>query len=182
MARRPRLKVPGIVHHATLNGVNGEYVFLTDEDRAGYLSMLAATVRRYRWRCLAYCLMGTHVHLLVQTPEVTFPDGMRWLHGHYGRCFNKQHDRKGHLFKGRYHDVPVLTSSHLIRVAGYIAVNPVDAGICRDPAEWRWSSHARVATGAAPAWLAHDRLVEMLDAPLGPNAYERIVAAAWSEL
>jgi hypothetical protein len=37
--------------------------------------------------------MGTHLHLLIETPHPNFAEGMRWLHGHYGRCFNKQHRR-----------------------------------------------------------------------------------------
>ena len=39
-------------------------------------------------------------------------------------------------------------------VAGYIAANPVEAGLCPSPEDWPWSSHAAVAgVLAEPAWL-----------------------------
>jgi len=161
-----------------MRGVDGELVFTDDEDRVGYVLMLAATVSRYSWRCLSYCLMGTHVHLLIETPLPNFGEGMRWLHGHYGRCFNAQHGRVGHLFQGRYHDEPVLTDGHLVNAVGYIALNPVDGGLCRDPAGWRWSSHHAVARGRPPKWMAHEILVDRLEAITGARmAYESIVAS-----
>lgn len=178
MPRKKRRDEPGLIHHACMHGVDDELIFRTDEDRIGYVLMLAATVSRYGWRCLSYCLMGNHLHLLIQTPEPNFIDGMRWLHGHYGRCFNMQHGRTGHLFQGRYHDEPVLTEAHFISTVGYIAVNPVDAGFCRDPREWRWSSHHSVATGAPAAWIAHDHVVDLLEGMTGSrDTYETLVAA-----
>src|SRR3954454_15291350 len=109
MPRKKRLEESGLIHHACVHAVNDEQLFIDDEDRTGYLLMLAATVAEFGWLCLAYCLMGTHVHLLVETPEPNFGDGMQLLHGQYGGFFNKQHRRPGHLYKGRYHDEPVVT-------------------------------------------------------------------------
>jgi putative transposase len=161
-----------------MRGGDGESLFRTDEDRIGYLVMLAATVAAYSWRCLSYCLMGNHVHLLVETPQPNFGAGMQWLHGRYAQCFNRQHDRKGPLYDGRYHDEPVETEDHLAMVVGYIALNPVDAGLCRHPAAWRWGSHHGVTRGIRRDWLAHDHLVERLAAISGSSdAYERIVAS-----
>src|SRR3954465_14116608 len=178
MPRKRRLDLPGLVHHASVRGVDGELIFRDDEDRIGYRAMLAATVSRQGWLCLAYCGMGTHVHLLVETPEPNFSDGMRWLHGHYGRCFNKQHDRDGHLFQGRFHDEPVLTEAHLVTVVGYIAANPVEAGLCRAPEDWPWSSYRAVMGGTAPPWMGRAPLVGRVGAITGTReAYERIVAA-----
>ena len=177
MPRRPRREESGLIHHATMRGVDGEFIFHGAEDRAGYLAMLVATVKCYGWLCLAYCLMGTHLHLLVETPEPNFGEGMQWLHGQYGRCFNKQYPREGHLYQGRYHDEPVETDDHLINAVGYIATNPVTAGLCRDPSEWPWSSHASVVgTIGRKPWLAHGRLVKYLDGIAGPNAYEQLIA------
>jgi putative transposase len=177
MPRRKRLEGHGLIHHACHRGVDGEFVFRTDEDRIGYLAMLAATVSRYGWLCLSYCLMGTHLHLLVETPEPNFGLGMQWLHGHYGGCFNRQYKRDGHLFQGRYHDEPILTEAHLVNAVGYIAVNPVEAGLCRDPREWRWGSHHDVVAGTQRRWMAHERLAARLEAISGSrSSYDSIVA------
>jgi REP-associated tyrosine transposase len=178
MPRKKRLEASGLIHHSCMHAVDGELVFRCDEDRIGYLVMLRAAVISYGWHCLSYCLMGTHLHLLVETPEPNFGDGMRWLHGHYGRCFNRHHGRRGHLFQGRYHDEPVLKEAHLLSVVPYIAANPVEAGICRDPRDWFWGSHRAVAAGTPARWTAHDRLVDHLEAITGSrDAYGRLLDA-----
>jgi putative transposase len=178
MPRKPRLEDSGLIHHACVNAVAGEFFFRSEEDRVGYLLMLAATVERHGWLCLSYCLMGTHVHLLVETPEPNFGVGMQWLHSGYATRFNKHYRRDGHLLKRRYHDEPVLTEAHLLNAVGYIAVNPVEARLCSDPRYWRWGSHHAIVRGIAPPWLAHARLVERLQAISGsPDTYDALVAA-----
>jgi REP element-mobilizing transposase RayT len=178
MPRKKRLEESGLIHHACKRGVDGEFLFRSDEDRVGYLAMLAATVAAYGWHCLSYCLMGTHVHLLIETPEPNFGKGMQWLHGQYASCFNKEHGRKGPLYEDRYYDEPVLTEAHLVMAVGYIALNPVDAGLCRHAADWQWGSHRGVDRGIRRDWLAHDHLVQRLTAiSNAPDAYERIIAS-----
>jgi REP element-mobilizing transposase RayT len=178
MPRKQRRDESGLIHHACLHGVEDELVFRSDEDRVGYVAMLAATVARYGWLCLSYCLMGNHLHLLIETPQPNFAAGMQWLHGHYARCFNKQHKRDGHLFHRGFHDEPVVTDGHLINVAAYIPANPVEAGLCDTPGDWPWGSHSRVINGGAPSWLAHNHLAARLEAITGsPTAYEAILAS-----
>lgn len=39
--------------------------------------ILGRVARRKSWRCLAYCLMDNHVHLLLETPEANLGIGMQ---------------------------------------------------------------------------------------------------------
>jgi hypothetical protein len=55
-------------------------------------------------------------------------------------------DTSGHVFQGRFHSRLVEDDSHLLVASRYIEMNPVRAGICAHPLEWRWSS-CRAATG-----------------------------------
>ncbi|WP_028067369.1 hypothetical protein [Solirubrobacter soli] len=61
----------------------------------------------------------------------------------------------------------------------YIARNPVEAGLCREPHEWRWSSHRATLEGSEPAWLDRLRLLERFGAMGGdPGAtYSALVDA-----
>lgn len=111
--------------------------------------MLARVVNVYRWACHAYCLMGTHFHLLVTTPEANLAVGMQRLNGSYAQGFNQRRDRAGHLFQGRYHAVLVESDEHLLELYRYIALNPVRAGACERATDWVWSSFA-AAVGLAP--------------------------------
>src|SRR5688572_18935614 len=90
------------VHHVWARGNGRQSTFLETADRHIYLSLLGKCVERVKWSCLAYCLMGNHVHLLLETQRPYLSTGMHWLHGCYVRGFNVRHRRSGHLFEGPF--------------------------------------------------------------------------------
>jgi putative transposase len=159
MPRKPRLELAGGVHHVYARGNRRQAIYLADADRILYLELLAQVVRRQRWRCLAYCLMRNHVHLLVETPEANLGAGMGRMHGLYAQTFNKRHRHSGHLFQGRFGSVLIKTDEQLLTVARYIARNPVEAGLCEAAEWWPWGSHRAVMRGDPPAWLDATRLL-----------------------
>ena len=66
----------------------------------------------------------------------------------------------GHLFQGRFKAILVDKDSHLPELARYVVLNPVRAGMVREPQEWKWSSHRAMAGDVAPPpWLAADALL-----------------------
>jgi putative transposase len=164
MPRRPRQETSEAVLHVSARGNGRQDIFLDDADRERYLLLLGRTVAYARWRCLAYCLMTNHVHLLLETPEANLGFGMHRFHGRYAQMFNRRHRRDGHLFQGRYNAAPLRNEAHLWTTVAYIARNPVRAGLSADAGSWRWSSHGAVRRGRAPAWLDHTRLLEYFDA------------------
>jgi putative transposase len=165
MARTSRKEVAGGIQHVYARGNDGCAIYRDDVDRRRYLELLGDVVARFRWRCLAYCLMTNHVHLLVETPEVNLGMGMHRLHSEHVRLFNRRHERSGHLFQGRFGSVHVDSDAQLWAVASYLAMNPVEAGLCRTPEQWRWGSHAatiRPEDVQRPTWLDADRLLMLL--------------------
>ena len=147
-------------------------IYVDDRDRRIYLTTLAAIVVDKRWRCLAYCLMDNHVHLLLETPEANLAAGMQRLHGQYAQMYNKRHGRSGHVFQGRYGATRITSDEQLWLVVAYVARNPVEAGRCERPEQWRWSSHAATLQRAGPRWLDVPRLLWYL-APPGADALQR---------
>lgn len=113
---------------------------------------------------MAYCLLDNHVHLLIETPEANLGAGMQHLHGLYGQTFNARHGRSGHVFQGRYGAVRVTSDEHLWTVVAYIAHNPVEAGLCKDPNQWPWSSHAAALGAPSPYWLDIAHLLRYFEA------------------
>jgi putative transposase len=176
MPRPHRNEVEGGVHHVFARGNDRRDIYLDDLDRRVYLAMLGRVTRRQRWRCLAYCLMPNHVHLLVETPEANLGAGMQRLHGDYAQTFNERHGRVGHVFQGRYGSVLVTTDEQLWHVAAYIALNPVSAGLCRRPEEWPWSSHASTIGGRSRhEWLDVARVLSHFEG-LGGDARRNYMA------
>jgi REP element-mobilizing transposase RayT len=164
MARRPRGEYAPGIWHVYARGNNREAIFRGLADLDTYSAMLARAVDAFRWRCLSYCLMPNHVHLLVETTVPNLGDGMRHLHGRYAARFNTRHGRSGHLFGGRFGGVWVTDDAHLWTVARYIAMNPVEARLCPRPEDWRWSSHGAVVRDRAPSFIDIDRLLELFSA------------------
>jgi REP element-mobilizing transposase RayT len=144
MARRPRIEVEDGVFHVASRAVDSVLAYREPTDRLEFLDFLWTSVGTYEWRCQSYCLMGTHYHLIVQTPRANLAAGMQMLNGRYAQRFNWRHDRRGHLFGGRFMSVLVKDEAHLMAAHRYVARNPVRAGLSRDPAGWEWSSYRAV--------------------------------------
>lgn len=162
MARPLRLQFPGGIYHVTARGNEQKPIFLDDADCVAFLRVLASVVERYHILCHAYCLMGNHYHLLVETPDANLSRAIRQLNGVYSQRFNRRHDRTGHLLGGRFHAVVVRRDAQLREVSRYIVLNPARAGLVSDPAEWRWSSYrATVGDAPIPAFLTADWLLAL---------------------
>jgi putative transposase len=154
VARRPREDVPGSIHHAIAKGNAGIAIVADDHDREQFVSRLGRTVMHHGWACLAYCLLDTHVHLLIGTPRGNLSAGMQSLLGPYAQNFNLRHDREGHLFRARFYSKRIRSQYHLVAAIIYIALNPVRAGLTARPEAWRWGSYpATVGRQPAPRFL-----------------------------
>jgi len=154
MSRPLRLQLPGGVYHVTARGNDRRPIFEDDDDCARFLIVLASTVARYHVLCHAYCLMGNHYHLLVQTPEANLSAAMRQLNGVYTQRFNRRHERCGHVLQGRFGAQLVDGDAYLREVCRYIVLNPVRACLVAHPGEWRWSSfRATAGEAAVPGFL-----------------------------
>ena len=150
MARPLRIEFPGALYHVTSRGDRQEAIFDDDRDRTAFLNVLGDVVSRFRWQCHAYCLMGNHYHLMIETPEGNLTKGMRQLNGVFTQWSNRRHQRSGHLFQGRYKAILIDAESYLLELSRYLHLNPVRVkrysqreveekmGIIRS---YRWSSY-----------------------------------------
>ena len=161
MARPLRIEFPGALYHVTSRGNARQRVFLDDEDREMFLSTLAWVVERFGWCCHAYCMMGNHVHLLIETPQPNLSRGMRQLNGVYTQHFNRRHRKVGHLFQGRFKAILVEKEGYLLELARYIVLNPVRAKMVKMPERYPWSSYrAMVGLAPVPPALATEWILE----------------------
>jgi len=145
MARPLRIEYPGAVYHITSRGNEKKLIFKDERDREIFLDTLSQVDKRYNWLCHAYCLMNNHYHLIIETPDGNLSVGMRQLNGVYTQAFNRQHNRVGHLFQGRYKGILIQKDSHLLEVCRYVVLNPVRAKAVKKPEQWRWSSYQATA-------------------------------------
>jgi REP element-mobilizing transposase RayT len=163
MPRKPRLESAGAIHHVTARGVVRREIVRDEQDSLAWVNLLGETCITHEWRCIAYCLMPNHYHVVVQTTRPNLGVGMRHLNSSFALRFNYRHDSAGHVFQGRFHSEHVDRDSYLLEVTRYVLLNPVRAKLCDDPLDWPWSS-CRVMFGKAarPGWLEPDLALDIL--------------------
>jgi putative transposase len=147
--RKLRIDLPDATHHIAALAVGTESLFCESADRRHLLAQMQRVANLYEWSCRAYCLMDTHFHLVVHTHKANLSIGMQHLCGTYAQWFNWKYDRRGHLFARRFASVHITRDSQLLETHRYVALNPVRAGLCNDPARWRWGSF-RALCGLEP--------------------------------
>lgn len=149
---------------AKLDGRNPRVVFLDDDDRRFFLSLLSRhlgvrPVADARGRVfqhlrkmvvlLAYCVMGTHYHLILWQRDANgICELMNRVIGAYSRYFNRKYGEAETLFDGRYRAKPITTRSYFKWLVGYVHDNH------RDGLEYEFSSHrAWVDPDQRPGWI-----------------------------
>ena len=179
MARPLRIEFEGALYHVMARGNARADIFLEDGDRQVFVENLGRVCGRFQWRVWAWCLMGNHYHLLVETLEPTLSKGMREVNGVYTQAFNRRHGRTGHVLQGRFKAPLVDKDSYLLELSRYVVLNPVRAGLVESAGDWVWSSYRAIMGKAAiPDWLAVDETLALFHAQRGParRAYARFVA------
>jgi putative transposase len=149
-------------YHLNSSGNFGRSLYEEEIHRRVFLGIYERVAKKYGWVTLTYCLMTTHYHVLIRLGDDGLSRGMQQLNGGFSRRINAIYGRtgKGHLFKNRFHDEPVLTDAHLKAATRYIVLNPVLAGMCASPDAWAWSSYgATMGLEFAPSFLAVDELL-----------------------
>lgn len=156
MARKPRIHYPGAVYHVILRGNGGQNVFFSQADRSRFYQLLGEGVERFHHRIHAFCLMTNHIHLAIQVGDIPLSRIIQNLSFRYTRSLNHRKKRIGHLFQGRYKAILLNADSHLLELVRYIHLNPIRAGIEKDPLAYRWSSHRGYLGKELLEWLATD--------------------------
>lgn len=154
MSRPLRIELVGGLYHVTSMGDRRENIYENDDDRREWLTLLGKVCERFNWRCHAYCLMDNHCHFVVEAVEGNLSKGMRQLNGVYTQYFNRQHDRVGHVFQGRYKAILVEKETYLLELSRYVVLNPLRAKMVAQVEDWPWSSyHAMLGKAVVYPWL-----------------------------
>jgi putative transposase len=100
--------------------------------------------------------MSNHVHLAIQVADIPLSRIIQNLSFRYTRWVNWRQSRSGHLFQGRYKAVLVDADAYLLELIRYIHLNPVRAGLVKEPEEHPWSGHRAYLGLEVIPWLTTD--------------------------
>ncbi len=92
---------------------------------------------------LAYCLMPTHIHLVLkQLKDDGISKFVNLILKSYSGYFNIKHGRKGPLWESRFKNVLVETEEQFLHLSRYIHLNPVSSYLINAPQDWQFSSYS----------------------------------------
>ncbi len=183
MARKPRVHYPGALYHVILRGNAGQIIFDDDQDRSRFCLLAQEGIERFGHHIHAFCLMNTHVHLAIQVGVVSLSRILQNLSFRYTRWVNGRRKRSGHLFQGRYKAVLVDADTYLNALTRYIHLNPVRAGMVKEPREYRWSGHRAYLGLEKIPWLTTDWVLSQFSEKLAAarRIYEKYIGEGKEE-
>lgn len=141
MPRPGRILVEGGLYHVYNRLARGEQYFRQEEEASGFVSRLREVVERDDLTVYAWCLMSNHYHLAVRAGAVPLDRPLKTLQQRVTRGINALHRVCGPMWQGRYRCKVVDDQRYLDQLLIYIHLNPLQAGLVADPAEYRWSGH-----------------------------------------
>ncbi|MCL2319155.1 MAG: transposase [Treponema sp.] len=138
--RKNRVFVADAFYHITSRTNDKIRVFENRLGRKIMLLTLHNAKNKYHFRLANFCIMPTHIHLLIKPASGTYPAKiMQWIKTNSAKHWNQVHGSKDHLWGDRYFARPVRSPQEFEFVMNYIDQNAVKAGLVPNPADWKAS-------------------------------------------
>lgn len=155
MPRSLRLQHSFSWYHIMNRGQNKQLIFNNTHHRKKFITLLETIVDKFNLEIHCYCLMDNHYHLLTRTNEKKISDALQYLQSQYAQFYNKNMDREGQLFRGRYKSILVDSDEYLLQLSKYIHLNPTAANMVKSPGDHEWSSYGfYINQNTTPEWLS----------------------------
>lgn len=145
---RQRTGAAGVVFHVLNRGVRRLRLFDRPRDYRAFLEVFCEAQERIPMRCLAYCLMPNHFHLVLwPRTDGELSAFMAWLTATHSKRWHayRRTTGTGHVYQGRYKAFPVSSDTHFLRLCRYVERNALRAGLVARAEDWPWSSLAQRA-------------------------------------
>ena len=129
-------------YHIFNRGVNKEIIFYSDNNYEYCLNLIRKQAKIHSISIVAYCFMPNHYHLLIrQNGSSTISRFIQGVFRAYVLGLNKQINRTGPLFEGRFRHIKISQQGYLLHLCRYIHMNPVKAGLVVSPEQWLFSNY-----------------------------------------
>ena len=179
MPRPLRIEYDYAVYHVMNRGRARQFIFHNKEYYQIFLTTLGEAAERFDCIIHAYCLMGNHYHLLIETPRANLGRIMRHINGVYTQRYNRLKRTDGPLFRGRYKAILVEKDEYLLQLSRYIHLNPIKMKrpLVEKLEDYPWSSYpAFVGKANAEKWLARDYTYQLLGYKQKYHGYAKFIA------
>ncbi len=165
MPRPHRIEYENAFYHIMNRGRERKTVFHSEAYYQAFLATLTEAAERFHAVIHAYCLMGNHYHLLLETPDANLSRIMQHIDGVYTQRYNRLKKTDGPQFRGRFKAINVDEDAYLLPLSRYIHRNPIETKrpLVQSLKNYPWSSYpAYIGKALSPAWLCRDRVYACL--------------------
>ena len=179
MPRKPRLEFENAFYHVMNRGRGRQLIFHDEEYYLAFIDLLKVVHERFGCIIHAYCLMGNHYHLLIETPNANLSRVMRHINGVYTQMYNRLKKTDGSLFRGRFKSILVDKDAYILQLSRYIHRNPIDMKrpLVLKLEKYQWSSYpVYVNKLKKPDWLTTEFTYEVLGHKQKYKAYQNFVS------
>ena len=150
MPRIARIKAPGQIYSVVTRVNNSEFIFNDFSLCEAFLDHIKQVKHKLGFKLYGFVIMATHVHMLIEPDDEksAISDVMCAINGKFAQKYNCFHKRKGHFWMQRFASKIVERGAYFANSLIYFALNPVKAGVCANPLEFKYSSIHNTASGA----------------------------------
>ena len=150
MARLARYIEDNGYYHVISRSINHAWIFKDEADFLRFRMLERKAKQRFPIRLFHYVFMNTHFHLVLQaSTKTTLSAHLAYVKWHYTQWMRRKYGWRGPLWRERYKSLPIENESYLTACGTYVECNPVRAGMCRDPADYPFSSYRKYHQGLA---------------------------------
>ena len=148
MPRLARQLTDASCYHILTRGNNRAAVFHDLADYQRYGQLLLEAFPSHGVQVYHYCLMTTHVHLVVAAATgAGLRAAMQRLNLRYTLAYKRKYGHTGHFWQDRFKSLLIADDAYLLQCGGYVDLNPVRARMVAHPDEYPWVSARAYLTG-----------------------------------
>lgn len=160
--RKPRFLKAKAKYHVTARANRQEMILASDAFKELFLDVMRRAKKKYKFILFNFCLMGNHIHLILQPDHKTAPQTgltshsahkgnnwssrtvslsriMQWILSVFALKYNRICGIKGHVWYDRFHSVILNDIFQYLDTYIYVMRNPVKAGIVKKPDDYHYN-------------------------------------------
>jgi putative transposase len=146
--RKRRELIDGATYHVTSRTNNRIRVFDCNVGKIAIMLVLKEAKEKYGFQLHNFCIMPTHIHLLVTPADGTnLSRIIQWIKTKVTKRWNRIYGAEGHLWGERFFSRPVKDLQEYFYIYNYIDQNPVKAGLVQNAQDWKLSGAYYIANG-----------------------------------
>jgi|SRR3989344_699114 len=157
MPRDSRPDYPQQYYHIFNRGFDRKSIYIGAADYLRFLEKLEESRKKFDWIIYSYCLLPNHYHLQIQSGADSISTIIHWLQTSHAVYFNRNHKHFSPVFTGRFKSIIIQKELYHLYLSKYIHLNPVKAGLVKNPQEYPYSSYSEIVNEPKHAYKIIDQ-------------------------